>query len=520
MTKYREIIRLKSLKFSERNIALSCSVSRNTVSKVCKKAEELNLCWPLDESMTDEVLEGIMFPKDKSAMNKRMPDYAYIRKELLRNGVSKKLLWSEYCEDCRMAGEEPLMYSQFCYYIQQDEQKRRATMHIPRKPGEQIEVDWAGDPAHIIDPDTGVVTNAWLFVGVMTYSQYTYAEAFINEQQKAWITAHIHMYEFFGGVAKILVPDNCTTAVNHKRSDWYTPTLNTTYHEMSEHYGTAIIPARVRRPKDKPNAEGSVSNVSTWITAALRNEQFFSLSELNAAIKRKLNQFNEKPFQKKEDSRRGLFLSEELPLLAPLPATRFEVCDWKTATVQFNYHIAVEKMYYSVPYQYIKNLVDVRITDTTIEIFIKHNRIASHRRLYGRPGQYSTIAEHMPESHQKYLEWNGDRFRKWASQIGANTHEVVNCILTSGRVEQQSYRSCMGLLKLAEKYSPSQLESACKKVLSYSASPSYKSIKNILVTAKNQELPTPKPPENNYPYGITRGAKYYANKSVGGDYHD
>ena len=519
MTKYREIIRLKSLNFSERNIALSCCVSRNTVSKICKKAKELNLHWPLDESMTDDALENLMFPKDKSATNKRMPDYAYIRKELLRNGVSKKLLWSEYCEDCHLAGEEPLMYSQFCYYIQKDEEKRRATMHIKRKPGEQVEVDWAGDPATIIDPDTGEITPAWLFVGVMTYSQYTYVEAFINEKQKAWITAHIHMFEFFGGIAKILVSDNCTTAVNHQQSDWYTPSLNTTYHEMAEHYGTAIIPARVRKPKDKPNAESSVGNISTWITAALRNEQFFSLAELNAAIRKKLDAFNANDFQKKESSRRGLFLGEELSLLTPLPATRFELCDWKTATVQFNYHIAVDKMYYSVPYQYIKEKADVRITDTTIEIFIKHNRIASHRRLYGRPGQYSTVTEHMPPDHQKYLEWNGDRFRKWAAQIGINTNEVVNNILTSGRVEQQSYRSCMGLLKLAEKYTPVQLEKACQKALQYSHSPSYKSIKNLLVTMKEEPV-SETAPETKNSYGITRGARYYANKSQGGNHND
>ena len=180
MTKYREIIRLHSLNFSERNIALSCSVSRNTVSKVLSRAHELNISWPFDASMTDEVLERLLFPKEKSATNKRMPDYAYIRKELLRNGVSKKLLWSEYCEECRLSGEEPLMYSQFCYYIQQDEQKRRATMHISRKPGEQVEVDWAGDPARIIDPDTGEITEAWLFVGVMSYSMYSYVEAWNN----------------------------------------------------------------------------------------------------------------------------------------------------------------------------------------------------------------------------------------------------------------------------------------------------------------------------------------------------
>ena len=275
MTKYREILRLKSLGFSERNIAQSCGVSRNTVAKVLKKAAEINLSWPLDFDMTDSALEELMFPKDKSATNKRMPNFDYIRKELLRNGVNK-------------------------------------------------------------------------------------------------------MFDFFGGVTPMLVSDNCTTAVNHKKSDWYNTALNTTYHEMAEHYNLAILPARVRKPKDKPNVEGAVGKISTWITAALRNEQFFSLAELNASIREKLDAYNARKFQKKECSRRSLFLGEEMPLLAPLPATPFELAEWKQATVQFNYHIAVDRMFYSVPYQYIKNKVDVRITDTTVEIFYNHNRIASH----------------------------------------------------------------------------------------------------------------------------------------------
>ena len=317
----------------------------------------------------------------------------------------------------------------------------------------------------------------------------------------------------------MLVSDNCTTAVNHSQSDWYNTALNTTYHEMAEHYNLAIIPARVRKPKDKPNVEGSVGKISTWITAALRNEQFFSIAELNAAIKEKLDAFNARKFQKKECSRLSLFLREEMPLLAPLPATPFELAEWKQATVQFNYHIAVDKMYYSVPYQYIKNKVDVRITETTIEIFMNHNRIASHRRLYGRPGQYSTQSGHMPQDHQKYLEWNGDRFRKWANQIGPNTYEVVNALLTSGRVEQQSYRSCMGLLKLAEKHAPQKLEIACQKALRYSGSPSYKSIKNLLVTLKDSDIPVVHEEKKSNSYGITRGARYYAHKS-GGKHND
>ena len=514
MTKYREILRLKSLGFSDRNIARSCSVSRNTVRRVIDRADELNILWPLDFGMTDGVLEELLFPSEKSATDRRLPDYSYIRKELLRNGVTKKLLWIEYCEGCRQAGEEPLMYSQFCEYIRRDEQKRRATMHIPRKPGEQIEVDWAGDPAHIIDPDTGEITDCWLFVGVLTYSQYTYVEAFMNERTGNWIRAHAHMFEFFGGVTPMLVADNCTTAVDHQKSDWYTPVLNTTYHEMAEHYNIAILPARVRRPKDKPNVEGSVGKISTWITAALRNEQFFSLAELNDAIRKKLDSYNARQFQKKECSRLSLFLGEEQPLLAPLPATPFEPAEWKKATVQFNYHIAVDGMYYSVPHQYIKDKVDVRVTDTTIEVFYNHDRIASHRRLHGRSGQYSTITEHMPDDHQKYLEWNGDRFRRWADQIGPNTRKVVDTILTSGRVEQQSYRSCMGLLRLADKHTSQRLEKACERALSYSAKPSYKSIKNLLTVMKQEPdagLSSGTDAQTK-PRGITRGAGYYGGK--------
>lgn len=514
MTKYREILRLSSLELSQQSIADSCRVSKKTVNSVLKKAREKNISWPLDKNQTDEVLAGILFPekgKHTEASTKRMPDYAYIRKELLRNGVSKKLLWTEYIEDCRLNGDEPLMYSQFCYYIQQDEQKHRATMHINRKPGEQVEVDWAGDPAHIIDPDTGEIINAYVFVGVMTYSQYVYAEAFIDEKQPSWIRAHVHMYQFFGGVAKILVPDNCKTAVVHN-SNWNDPRINATYQEMAEHYGTAIIPARVRAPKDKPNAEGSVNSISTWIIAALRDEQFFSLAELNRVIRQKLEEFNKRLFQKKEGSRSELFRDEELPLLAPLPATSFELADWKQATVQFNYHISIDGMLYSVPYEYIKRKVDVRVTDTTIEIFYNHNRIASHKRLHGRKGRYDTILEHMPEDHQKYLEWNGDRFRKWAERIGNNTYKVVDAILTSKRVEQQTYKGCMGLLKLADKYSVERLEAACEKALSYTATPSYKSIKNILTAGQDKSVNTDsemKSENTQNKYGITRGADYY-----------
>lgn len=514
MTQYREILRLTALGLSQRNIIRSCGVSQKTIVKVQHRAVELKLKWPLDAQLTDEALKRLMFPSEHPKEHpKRMPDFEYIRKELLRNGVNKKLLWTEYLEECKLSGVEPLMYSQFCYYIQKDEEKHRATMHLNRNPGEQIEVDWAGDSARIIDPDTGEIINAYLFVGVMTYSQYPYVEAFVNEKQESWIAAHVHMYEYFGGVTKILVPDNCKTAVIHNKK-WEEQLINTVYHEMAEHYGTAIIPARIRAPKDKPNAEGTVKNISTWITAALRNEEFFTLGELNMAIRKKLEIFSSNPFQKKEGSRYEIFRNEELPLLKPLPAVPYELAEWKQATVQYNYHISYEGMLYSVPYEYIKRKVDLRVTDKIIEVFFNHNRIASHLRLRGRKGQYSTTTEHMPPEHQHYLEWNGDHFRNWAEKIGTNTSLVINAILASKRVEQQSYRSCMGLLKLADKYSIDRLENACQKALLYTASPSYKSIKNILAAGRDKSKAEDQAVEKasvntQHKYALTRGADYY-----------
>jgi len=307
------------------------------------------------------------------------------------------------------------------------------------------------------------------------------------------------------------VPDNCKTAVIHNKG-WYNQKLNTTYHEMAEHYGTVIIPARVRKPKDKPNAEGVVGNISTWITAALRNEQFFSLAELNMSIREKLEEFNSKDFQKKEGSRLSLFQDEELPYLLQLPTTSYELAEWKKATVQFNYHIFIDGMLYSIPHEFIKHKVDVRMTDKIIEVFYNHNRIASHKRLYGRKGQYSTIIEHMPPDHQLYLKWNGAHFRNWAKKIGHNTYMTIDAILTSKCVEQQAYRICIGLLKLADKYSETRLETACEKALSFTATPSYKSVKNILVASRKEKTDQQNKKTFHNQHGITRGANYYGGK--------
>ena len=310
--------------------------------------------------------------------------------------------------------------------------KSNATMHLNHKPGEVMQVDWAGDTASVIDTDTGEIIPAYVFVATLPYSGYSYVEAFFSMNQESWTTAHVNAYKYFGGVTRIIQCDNLKTGVQKHGKDEVI--LNKSYQELAEHYGTAILPARVRAPKDKATVEGTVGIISTFILAALRNRQFLSLLELNEAIHERLEAFNHKPFQKREGSRASSF-SEEKPFLRPLPPRPFELAIWKVATVGPNYHISVERMNYSVPFEYIKQKVDVRLTRATVEVFYGGNRICSHPRLYGRFNQYSTIQEHMPPEHQKYVQWNGERFIHWAGKVGSNTQVVVHAILSSYKVE-------------------------------------------------------------------------------------
>ena len=512
MTNYREILRLNSQDISQRSISISCECSRNTVSSTLKRAEDCGISWPLPQEMSDNDLIKQLFPAKTLSSSRRLPDCEHIHKEMAKSGVTLSLLWNEYCETCRLTTEIPFMYTQFCKYYREYANVTKATMHIDRKPGEQLEVDWAGQTAKIIDSDTGETINASVFVAVLPSSQYAYVEAFLSQNQESWITAHVNAYKFFGGVTRILIPDNLKTGV--ERASWYTPVINKTYHEMAEHYGTAVIPARVRKPKDKASVEGAVGIISTWIIAALRHQEFFSLWELNETIKAKLHDFNAKPFQKKQGSRLSTFNEEEKYALIPLPLTPYELALWKIATVQFNYHIAIDKMNYSVPYEYIKHKVDVRITRNVIEVFFNNHRICSHPKLHGRQGQYSTVLDHMPEDHKKYITWNSERFIAWAENIGSNTTIVVKTILASHKIEQQGYRSCMALLKLVDKYAVNRLEVACEKALSYTPNPSYKSIQTILKTGQDKVIKEQVPiNDTSAEFGFTRGADYYGSKS-------
>jgi len=512
MIQYREILRLDSLGLSGRNIAGSVSRSRNTVSDVLERAARMGLVWPLPLDMTDAKLEGMLFPEKTGGTSPRMPDFEEVHRELARPSVTMTLLWDEYCAKCTRGGEIPYQYSQFCRLYRKYALISKATMHIARKPGEQMETDWAGQTASIQDNITGDGIPAYVFVAVLPASQYTYVEAFLSMNLESWITAHVNAFRFFGGVPRMVVPDNLKTGVTS--ADWYTPQINKTYHEMAEHYGTAVVPARVRHPKDKPSVESAVGHASTWIIAALRNRRYFSIRELNEDIAGKLSDFNSRPFQKRPGDRYSVFMEEERDMLQPLPNEPYEIAVWKKATVAFNYHISVESQYYSVPYEYIKHVVDVRMTSRMVEVFYNGVRICSHPKLSGYIGQYRTTDEHMPPKHRKMGEWNSARFLSWGESMGPNTREVVQSLLSRYKVEQQAYRSCMGLLKLADRYSVERLELACARALSYTPNPTYKNVSAILTSGQDK---TPKPKAMKNPadekHSFIRGPEYYGGTS-------
>ena len=509
MSGYREILRLNSLGLSRRTIAGSVSRSRDTVSSVLARAAKLGLEWPLPLDVTDSELQKMLFPEKEKHTSIRIPDCEYIHKELARPSVTLTLLWDEYCERCRQNGEIPYQYSQYCKFYNKYATLSKATMHIKRKPGERMEVDWAGQTASIQDSVTGKSIPAYIFVAVLPASQYAYVEAFMNQKLESWITANIHAFVHFGGVPRMVVPDNLKTGVD--RTEWYTPLINRTYHEMAEHYGTAIVPARVRKPKDKPSVESTVGDISTWITAALRNQTHFSVGELNGDIAKKLADYNARPFQKRPGSRKSVFFEEEQELLLPLPVATYEIATWKKSTVGFNYHVEVDGWFYSVPYEYIKHEVDVRATTRIVEAFFNGIRICSHARKYTAHDRYQTVNEHMPARHQKVGDWNAERFISWAQSMGPNVEEVIRSVLGGCRVEQQGYRTCMGILKMNDKYGAERLETTCAKALSYTPNPTYRNISTILKTGQDKVAPSKAAQESkdNERHSFIRGAKYY-----------
>jgi transposase len=507
MVDYKQVLRLRAEGVSQRGIADVLGCSRNTVAAVFAAANTARVGFGEVADLAADEVRHLLLPEPvRRDSDRAAPDFEHVHRELARPSVTLLLLWNEYVAKCRESGEVPYRYSFF------NEQYRRwvastgASMHIQRSPGESIEVDWAGDAMSFADPVTGVPVDAWLFVAALSFSAYAYVEAFTDMTLPSWIDAHVNALEHFGGAARLLVPDNLRTGVS--KADRYEPALNPAYARLGEHYGTAIVPARVKRPRDKPVVEGSVRFVAGRVAAVLRNRRFVGLAELNEAIFDLVAEINAKPFQKREDSRRIVFVRDEQPLLTPLPPSRFELADLRKAKAGPNYHVQVDRNFYSVPSALIGQSLDVRVTSHTIEVFDGAERVACHTRFRGVRGRYCTLTEHMPASHRHRLaDWTPQRFEQWAATLGPNTVAAIQAILASRKIVEQSYRSCLGVMSLAKRPGGmARLEDTCGRALAATPAPSYTLIKKLWATWQPNDPP---PVASLGEKGYVRGSRYY-----------
>ena len=505
MRKIKEVLRLKWAKgLSNRRIATACGIGRPTVSEYLRRATEAGLTWPLPANLDDAHLERLLFPPPPAlpADARGIPDWAAIRQELKHKSVTLFLLWQEY----RQANPDGYQYSWFCEHYRAWRGKLDMVMRQDHRAGEKLFVDYAGQTVPIIDRLTGEIREAQIFVAVLGASNYTYAEATWSQGLPDWIGSHVRTFRFLGGVPELVVPDNLRSGVS--KAHRYEPDTNPTYQDMASHYGVAVLPARVRKPRDKAKVESGVLVVERWILAALRHRQFFSLAELNAVIRDLLEKLNARPFRKLPGSRREHFEQLDRPALQPLPAEPYVYAEWKKARVHIDYHVAIEGHYYSVPHALIKREVDVRITRNTIECFHRGNRVASHVRSHHK-GRHTTDPSHMPESHRQAGEWSPERLMRWAARTGPATEKLIQTVLGSRKHPQQAYRSCLGILRLGKAYGDERLEAACRRALTL-GSCRYKSIESILKhrldeqpLEEQQELALPGTHDN------IRGPAYY-----------
>ena len=504
MRKVAEVLRLKwECQLSNRAIARSCSISHSTVAEYLRRAQEAGLSWPLPANMGEDTLFELLFPKAPPSRTRLIPcpDWSVVHTELRKKGVTLRLLWVEY----REAHPDGYGYSQFCVLYRDWAKQLQPSMRFSHKGGERVFVDYAGQTVPIVDPHTGEIRQAQIFIGVLGASNYTYAEAQESQELPNWIGGHVRMFAFFGGVPEIVVPDNLKAGVKHPCR--YEPDLNPTYQDLAEHYGVAVIPTRVRKPKDKAKVEVGVQVVERWILARLRNRTFFNLADLNQAIRELLQELNDRPMAHLECSRRALFQELDQPALRPLPERPYEFAVWKKARVNIDYHIEFEKHHYSVPYPLIHKEVYVRATSSTIEVFHNHQRVASHQRIRV-PGRHTTISEHMPPAHQKYREWSPERITRWTQTIGPHTTQLVQVLLDSRPHPQQAYRSCLGLLRLGSRFGEDRLEAACRRALAAGIH-SYKGVKNILEAQLDQVEPEEPPDLVPQTHENVRGPAYY-----------
>jgi len=506
MRQLKEILRQKwVLSRSHREIGESVGVSAGSVGKAVSRATKAGLTWAAIEAMSEEMLEIRLYgPCDGRRCDRPRPDCAYIHTERKKPGVTLELLHLEYLEK----HPRGLGYTQFCDDYRKWVQRHRLSMRQVHHAGEKLFVDYSGKKPYIVDRDTGELIEVELFVAVLGASNYTYAEATRTQKIADWIGSHVRCFEFLGGVPRDTVPDQLKTGVTGACR--YEPTIQRTYEELAQHYGTTVLPARPARPRDKAKVERAVQVAQRWILARLRHRTFFSLAELNDAIWELVDELNARTMKTYGASRRDLFERLDRPALRPLPSERFEVAEWKLVRVNIDYHVEYDGHYYSVPYTRREHQLEVRATQTVVEIFEGTERVASHARSHQK-GRHTTCADHMPSAHRAHAEWTPTRLVGWAKSIGPETGKLVEAIIAERPHPEQGYRSCLGILRLSKRYGAERLEAACSHAVAVGAR-SYRHVDSILKhgldrLAKNTT--TEAPADGGVVHGNIRGPRYY-----------
>jgi transposase len=488
MRKSREILRLKWVAGrTHREVAQSLGVSVGSVALTLSRASSAGLDWPGAEKLGEGALQERLYGAQQAAASEERPrpDCAYLHAERKRPGVTLELLHQEYLQQ----HPNGYGYTQFCEYYRRWLKHCRLSMRQIHRAGEKMFVDYAGKRPHVVDPKSGEIVEVELFVAVLGASNYTFAEATRTQRSSDFIASHVRALEYFGGVPALVIPDQLRTGVSSPCR--YEPGIQRTYEELGRHYGTVILPARPGRPRDKAKVEVAVQVVERWILARLRNETFFSLDALNERIGELLEDLNGRRMRVYGQSRRELFDRIDRPALRALPSDRFVFAEWKHARVNIDYHVEIDRHYYSVPHALVHEVVEARLTVRMVEVYLRGERVASHVRRYQRGG-FTTVAEHMPKAHQKHLEWTPSRLIHWASTIGAQTESLVRAILTERRHPEQGYRSCLGILRLARSFGRERLEAACARGMAIRAR-SYRHIDSILKRGLDR-LPLPEQP--------------------------
>ena len=501
MRKLKEAARLHlELNLGVRPIARACNISTSTASVYVEKLKHLGATYREICDMDEDALLALLFPREEKAPKRPLPDLDYLNRELSKKGVTLQLLYEEYKKD-NPGGYER---TQFYHLYEQWVKKGDPVMRFTHKAGEKMFVDFSGDRARYQDPTTGKTVEVELFVSVLGASSLMFARAVPDQTKESFVDCNVRALEYYGGSPECIVPDNLKAGVTH--ACYYDPEINRTFAAMAEHYHIAVLPARKGKARDKAKVENAVLQAQRRILAALRNRTFFSIAELNRAICEEMEKLNRRPMAVINKSRYDLFMEIEKAALRPLPAERFVIASWLKAKVHIDYHVAVEKTCYSVPYTLIGQDVDIRYTSSVVEIYHHNKRVASHMRT-GTPGAFVTENLHMPNEHRQYLEWTPERIRLWGGKIGPHTQEFMDEVMEHRDHPEHGFRSCLGIIRLSKTYSPGRVENACKRALELQAY-NYRSVKSLL--EKNLENLAPAEKEKIVPlHANVRGKDYY-----------